>query len=42
MLEVCRIGEAKGHALLPVCERLVAKEPLPLSVNGVADGEVGI
>ena len=35
-------GRARGgDALLPVGEGLVAEEPLPLPVDGVADGEVG-
>lgn len=39
----CVIVEGgKGYALLPVEERLVAKEPFPLAVDGIADGCIGV
>lgn len=39
----CVIMEGgKGYALLPVEERLVAEEPFPLAVDGIADGGIGV
>jgi hypothetical protein len=35
-----RSSRTKSDILLPVEQRLIAKEPLPLSVNGIVHGNI--
>lgn len=35
------MGEERKDLLLPVSEWLVTQHPLPLSINGITDGNIG-
>jgi hypothetical protein len=36
------IMRRKEHILLPICKWFVAEEPVPLSIPGIADCEIGV